>query len=156
MLLSLDFPRDGEVLEPSGIQARPELDPRRKHSGVTPWCSRPCSARYEIVHLLFYSSLWHNSRSPGLQPGGNTMKRVELRVGDKTIEGTLVDFETVREEYNSYKLSDGSMIRMKTVVTNIIRTEEFTPTGEPIYVVNSQNVLVADVPDGLKKPAQIQ
>ena len=60
------------------------------------------------------------------------MKRVELKVGDKTIAGTLVDFETVREEYNSYKLSDGSMIRMKTVVTNIIRTEECTPPGEPI------------------------
>jgi hypothetical protein len=35
MFLSLDFPQDGEVLEPSGIQARPELDPRLKHSGVT-------------------------------------------------------------------------------------------------------------------------
>jgi hypothetical protein len=88
--------------------------------------------------------------------GGKAMRRVELKVGDKTIQGTLVDFETMREEYNSYKLSDGSMIRMKTVVTNIIRTEEFTPTGEPIYVVNSQNVLVADVPDDLKKSAQIQ
>jgi hypothetical protein len=84
------------------------------------------------------------------------VKRVELKLGDKTIEGTLVDFETVREEYNSYKLSDGSTIRMKTVVTNIIRTEEFTPTGEPVYIVNSQNVLVADVPDQLKKQEQIQ
>jgi hypothetical protein len=84
------------------------------------------------------------------------MKRVELKLGDKTVEGTLVDFETVREEYNSYKLSDGSTIRMKTVVTNIIRTEEFTPTGEPVYIVNSQNVLVADVPDQLKKREQIQ
>ena len=84
------------------------------------------------------------------------MKRVELKLGDKTVEGTLVDFETVREEYNSYKLSDGSIIRMKTVVTNIIRTEEFTPTGEPVYIINSQNVLVADVPDQLKKQEQIQ
>ena len=82
------------------------------------------------------------------------MKRVELTVGDKTIGGTLVDF--VCEEYNSYKLSDGSMIRMKAVVTNIIRTDEFTPNGEPIYVVNSQNVLVADVPDDLKKSTKIQ
>ena len=65
---------------------------------------------------------------------------------------TLVDFETVREEYNSYKLSDGSMIRMKTVVTNIIRPKIYP--GEPIYVVNSQNVLVADVPDDLKKPCK--
>ncbi len=84
------------------------------------------------------------------------MKKVDLKLGDKTVEGTLVDFETVREEYNSYKLSDGSTIRMKTVVTNIIRTEEFTPTGEPVYIVNSQNVLVADVPDQLKKREQIQ
>jgi hypothetical protein len=88
--------------------------------------------------------------------GGQAVKRVELKLGDKTIEGTLVDFETVREEYNSYKLSDGSTIRMKTVVTNIIRTEEFTPTGEPVYIINSQNVLVADVPDQLKKHEQIQ
>ena len=29
-------------------------------------------------------------------------------------------------------LADGSMIRMKTVVPNIIRTDEFTPCGEPI------------------------
>ena len=84
------------------------------------------------------------------------MKRVELKLGDKIVEGTLVDFETMREEYNSYKLSDGATIRMKTVVTNIIRTEEFTPTGEPVYIVNSQNVLVADVPDQLKKREQVQ
>jgi hypothetical protein len=84
------------------------------------------------------------------------MKNVELKIGDKTVAGTLVDFETLREEYNSYKLSDGSTIRMKTVVTNIIRTEELTPSGEPIYIVNSQNVVVADVPDQLKKSERIQ
>ena len=84
------------------------------------------------------------------------MKRVELKLGDKTVAGTLMDFATLREDYNSYKLSDGSTIRMKTVVTNIIRTEEFTPNGEPVYIVNSQNVVVADVPDELKKPERIQ
>jgi hypothetical protein len=92
----------------------------------------------------------------GPQTGGQSMKKVRLKVGDDTVEGTLVDFETLREEYNSYKLADGAIIRMKTVVTNIIRTEEFAPTGEPIYVVNSQNVLVADVPDELKKAGQLQ
>ena len=80
------------------------------------------------------------------------MKKVEFKLGDKIVAGTLVDFETLREEYNSYKLADGSTIRMKTVVTNIIRTEEFTPEGEPVYIINSQNVLVAHVPDELKKP----
>jgi hypothetical protein len=84
------------------------------------------------------------------------MKKVELKIGDKTVEGMLVDFETLREEYNSYKLSDGSTIRMKSVVTNIIRTEEFTPSGEPVYIVNSQNVVVADVPEQLKRLGQVQ
>ena len=84
------------------------------------------------------------------------MKKVEIKIGEKTVPGTLVDFETVREEYNAYKLADGAMIRMKTVVTSIIRTEEFTPDGEPMYVVNSQNVLVADVPEGLKRSDRVQ
>ena len=84
------------------------------------------------------------------------MKRVEMKIGEKTVPGTLVDFETVREEYNAYKLADGSMIRMKTVVTSIIRTDEFTPEGEPLYIVNSQNVLVADVPNVLKRPHGVQ
>jgi len=84
------------------------------------------------------------------------MKKVELKIGDKTVQGTLVDFETVREEYNTYKLSDGATVRMKTVVTSIIRTQEFNPDGEPVYIVNSQNVLVADVPDELKRMGRIQ
>ena len=84
------------------------------------------------------------------------MKKVELKIGDKTVQGTLVDFETVREEYNTYKLADGATVRMKTVVTSIIRTQEFNPDGEPVYIVNSQNVLVADVPDELKRMERIQ
>jgi hypothetical protein len=69
MLLSLDFPRDGEVLEPSGIQARPELDPRQKHSGVTPWdkfsslCSDTPTACYGVVQS---SILHHPFSSPHL------------------------------------------------------------------------------------------
>jgi hypothetical protein len=101
-------------------------------------------------------SLWQNGWRDSQIRRQKAMKRVELKVGDKTVGGTLVDFATVREEYNSYKLSDGSTIRMKTVVTNIIRTDEFSPSGEPIYIINSQNVVVADVPDELKKPCPIQ
>ncbi len=79
------------------------------------------------------------------------MKKVEVKLGDKTVEGEIVDFETVREEYNVYKVGDGSTIKMKTVVTNIIRTSEFNPQGEPLYLINSQNIVVADVPDHLMR-----
>ena len=79
------------------------------------------------------------------------MKKVEVKLGDRNVEGELIDFETVREEYNIYRVGDGSTIKMKTVVTSIIRTSEFNPQGEPIYLINSQNVVVADVPDHLMK-----
>ena len=63
MLLSLDFPRDGEVLELSGIQARPELDPRLKRSGVTPLGSIFIAVfRYPVsllreIYFMFFSAL---------------------------------------------------------------------------------------------------
>jgi hypothetical protein len=84
----------------------------------------------------------------------NVKVRLKLAIRpSRNSHGTL---RPCRKEYNSYRLSDGAVIRMKTVVTNIIRTEEFTPTGEPVYIVNSQNVLVADVPDEMKKPERVQ
>jgi hypothetical protein len=44
-----------------------------------------------------------------------------------------LDFEIVREPWNKYKLSDGTILRSKTVVTKIYKTKKFNKYGEPIY-----------------------
>ena len=67
-------------------------------------------------------------------------------------EDQIAQFETEKEDWNVYRTEDGSRVRIKLVATDIVRLDEFDPsTGEPIYVVRSQNLLGLEVPEGLKE-----
>ena len=77
--------------------------------------------------------------------------KVRLPNGSE-VEATNVDFETLNEEWNEYKLEDGTVLKFKTVVSSIIRTENYDPmTGDPVYHVRSTNILRVKVPDELKQ-----
>jgi hypothetical protein len=77
--------------------------------------------------------------------------KVRLPNGSE-VEATNVDFETMQEDWNEYKLEDGTVLRFKTVVSSIIRTENYDPmTGDPVYHVRSTNILRVKVPDELKR-----
>jgi len=53
-----------------------------------------------------------------------------------------VDFEVKREVWNKYKLSDGSILRLKVVVTKFLDTGETDPnTGFPRYIIAYQNLI---------------
>jgi hypothetical protein len=72
-------------------------------------------------------------------------------INGQPILGEEVEFETEREGWNSYILHDGTRLKLKSVVSSIIRLEAWKPDGEPVYFVNSSNVASADVPENLKK-----
>jgi len=55
--------------------------------------------------------------------------------------GKPVNFEGVKEEWNEYLLEDGTRLRVKLVVTKILRTNQIDPEGNPVYVITSQNVV---------------
>ena len=60
----------------------------------------------------------------------------------RQVEGNSVDFLTRKEDFNEYQLTDGKVLRIKMVVTRIIKLEEEkTPDGHPIYLIQSQNVV---------------
>ena len=60
----------------------------------------------------------------------------------RQVEGEPVDFLTRKEDFNEYQIADGKILRIKMVVTRIIRLEEEkTPDGGPIYLIQSQNVV---------------
>ena len=60
----------------------------------------------------------------------------------RQVEAEEVDFFTRKEDWNEYQLSDGTVIRMKTVVTDVLRLPgEVDPEGNPVYQVRSTNVL---------------
>ncbi len=70
----------------------------------------------------------------------------------RQVDGLEVRFKGIHEEWNEYDLEDGSTIRMKAVVSDIMRlTGEFDPEGNPIYLVKSANMMVVKAPDELKK-----
>lgn len=80
-------------------------------------------------------------------------KKEKIIQGGETLEGELLDFQTVKEDWNIYKTEDGAKIKVKTVVAKIIRADKYNKeTGEPIYIINSSNFVVAEVPDELKMP----
>jgi hypothetical protein len=71
----------------------------------------------------------------------------------RQVEAVEVDYTPVREDWNEYKLSDGTTLKMKTVVTRVMRTEQVDlMTGDPQYIVTSTNIVrVTNVPADLKK-----
>lgn len=74
-----------------------------------------------------------------------------ISMGGKDVTVEAMKFDAEREDWNIYKVEDGSTIKMKTVVTEIFRAEgEWTPEGDPLYHVKSANIMVADVPTELR------
>lgn len=62
-----------------------------------------------------------------------------------------LEFEVDRESWNTYILHDGTRLKMKTVVSEVLRLDVHKPSGEPLYLVNTTNIVTALVPDRLKK-----
>lgn len=50
------------------------------------------------------------------------------------------------EDWHEYRCSDGAVVRMKTVVTKIIRLPKKDPEGNPIYFTKSLNMVDARIP----------
>ena len=78
--------------------------------------------------------------------------RVTLEYQGRKVSGQKVAFDIEKENWNVYRLEDGSTVRVRLVVAQIIRIDgEYTPEGDPVYLVNSTNVVTTDVPDHLRK-----
>ena len=99
----------------------------------------PCALGFAIV-------------SVGLTLGQrNDMAKRKINFQGQEVWGEEVEFETEREGFNSYILHDGTRLKMKTVVAEVLRLDIHKPDGEPIYVINSQNMVSAIIPGNLKK-----
>jgi len=63
-----------------------------------------------------------------------------------------MQFQAVLENFNEYLVQDGSVINIKLVVTEILKLDDaYDEQGQPVYLINSQNVTAISVPDELMK-----
>ncbi len=70
-----------------------------------------------------------------------SLKQGSTAQGETTIDQkTPVDFRAVRKVWNEYAVEGGLTLRVKLVVTRIVRSSKFNTFGEPVYLVSSDNV----------------
>jgi len=79
-------------------------------------------------------------------------KTVKIEFNGKMYEAESIEINQANESWNQYLLDDGSVLKLKTVVTNIVRLEGvYDNEGNPVYVVKSGNVITATPPEHLRK-----
>jgi len=63
-----------------------------------------------------------------------------------------VEFDTINEDWNEYKLKDGTTLKIKLVLIKVMRTDNYDQFGDPVYMVNSQNIVkITNIPEKLKR-----
>ena len=67
-------------------------------------------------------------------------------------DAEVLSYQTRGEHWNEYLIDDGTVLRIKLVLTEVIRVEDqYDAQGNPVYVVNSTNVVTADSPARIRR-----
>ena len=76
-------------------------------------------------------------------------KIIPQELHGETVNCEELKFETIKEDWNDYRLEDGTVVRVKTVVAKIFRVLDadnnpaFTETGEPRVLVRWSTLVSA-------------
>jgi hypothetical protein len=80
--------------------------------------------------------------------------KIKVSVGGKEMDATTVGVQSSSERWNEYLLQDGTVLKLKVVVTDVARVDSaYDAEGNPIYVVKSTNVMTLSAPEDLKRKA---
>ena len=87
----------------------------------------------------------------GLVGRAKMPKKTMVRFGEEMVPAEEMEYEPLRESWNEYRVADGSLLRLKVVVSKIQRLEKRNDQGEPIYLITSTNVVSTTVPPELMR-----
>lgn len=75
---------------------------------------------------------------------------VKVKYDDRMVDAELVHVDQINEHQNTYILSDGTVMSMRTVVVNVLRLiNRWNADGQPIYLVQSNNTMQVNAPEKL-------
>ena len=80
-------------------------------------------------------------------------KTVEIEIEGKPVQGVVVNVKESVERWTSVQLEDGTKIRLRPVVTETARIDEFDKDGQPVYVLKSATIMTVDAPPNLLRGA---
>ena len=79
-------------------------------------------------------------------------EKVKINFGPEIVLATPVAINQANEYFNQYFLEDGTLLKMKLVATKAFRIDDrFDQDGNPVYFVQSTNVLSIDSPSHLQR-----
>lgn len=74
---------------------------------------------------------------------------MKIPVGDRQVEANRVPFDVEEDHWQVLRAADGTVVRLKPVVTDLFKTTEVGPDGAPVFVVRTQVVVATEVPDSI-------
>lgn len=73
--------------------------------------------------------------------------KINLNLGEKVVEAEKIDFNPIAENWSLYRLEDGSVVRLRLIVSEIFRLPGSDPvTGMPQYLAKSTNIMAVEPP----------
>ena len=75
--------------------------------------------------------------SPPDKMGLRTDQRHSQEELSRSIIEDDLDFSTIKEDWNSYKLPDGTILKAKLALTKVSKTSKYDHAGDPFYVFQS-------------------
>lgn len=77
----------------------------------------------------------------------------KVRLGDEDVDALEMPYQNIAEHWNEYLLNDGSVLRLKSVVTSILKlVDRYDGEGNPQYLVKSAQVVSVSASDRSRKP----
>ena len=70
---------------------------------------------------------------------------VRLNLGGKTVNAEKMDFKTLDEAWSSYRLEDGTVLKVKVIASEVYKLPDADPlTGAPQFLMKSSNVMAVE------------
>ena len=80
---------------------------------------------------------------------------VQVKHQGKVFDAELVPVEESTERWTIIQLEDGTTIRLKPVITDVVRVPgQYDNEGQPMYIVKSANIMSVVAPESLRRDVQ--
>jgi hypothetical protein len=68
------------------------------------------------------------------------------------VEAEVIGFHSSGEHWNEYLLDDGTVFKIKLVVTEIARVKDrYDEKGDPVYAATHTQVTAVDAPESIRR-----
>lgn len=74
--------------------------------------------------------------------GKGARTKMKVNLGGKQVEAEKMEFKAVEENWNLYRLDDGTVVKIKLVLSDVFKLPNIDPvTGAAQLIVRSSNVM---------------